>query len=337
RSVLGGVIGASGLAAGGSPQGLAQANAIMAGLQSPMVQAIPTLPMFGLTFQPTSALGTPTEREADNSGFTWRLVGRYKLSDDANLYASYARGRLPEVLAASAPANPYDPARFAEIEAETVDSYEVGAKAALWDRRLRLDTAAYFYDYDNFQTVEQQGTLFVVTNAGKAEAYGVEAQAELAVVSGLDLFATYAYSHARFKDGAYDGNRFRLSPDHSLSLGADWRFAALGGEVSVRPTYTWQSKVFFSDDNDRAMFQQPPRALVADNIQDELQDAYGLANLRVSWTAASRPLTLEAFVNNITDEEYLIDAGNTGDSLGMPTFVAGPPRMWGVGLTWKFR
>ena len=26
------------------------------------------------------------------------------------------------------------------------------------------------------------------------------------MVSGLDLFATYAYSHARFKDGAYDGN-----------------------------------------------------------------------------------------------------------------------------------
>lgn len=339
RSVLGGVIGASGLAASGTAQGLAQANAIIAALQSPLVQLIPdaTLPMFGLTFQPTSALGTPAEQGLDNSGFTWRLVGRYKLSDDANVYASYARGRLPEVLAASAPSQPYAPARFASVEAETVDSYEIGAKAALWDRHLRLDTAAYFYDYDNFQTIEQQGTLFVITNAGKAEAYGFEAQAELAVVSGLDLFATYAYSHARFKDGAYDGNRFRLSPDHSLSVGANWRFDALGGQVSVRPTYSWQSKVYFGNDNDKPIFQQPPNALVADNIQDELQDGYGLANLRVSWTAASRPLTLEAFVTNIAGEEYLIDAGNTGDSLGLPTFVAGPPRMWGVGLTWKFR
>ena len=41
--------------------------------------------------------------------------------------------------------------------------------------------------------------------------------------------------------------------------------------------------------------------------------------------SSARPLTLEAFVNNITDEEYLIDAGNTGDSLGLPTLVAGPP------------
>lgn len=339
RSVLGGLIGASRLAASGTPQGLAQANAIVGALQLPIVQAIPapTLPMFGLTFQPTSANGTPVEQDLDDSGFTWRLVGRYKFSDDANVYASYARGRLPEVLAASAPAQPYDPARFAVVEAETVDSYEIGAKAALVDRRLRLDGAAYLYNYDNFQTVEQEGTLFILTNAGKAKAYGLEAQAEFAALSGLDLFATYGYSHARFEDGAYDDNRFRLSPDHSFSIGANWRFAALGGEVSVRPTYSWQSKVYFGNDNDRPVFQQPPGALVADNVQDEFQDSYGLANLRVSWTADSRPLTLEAFVNNITDEEYLIDAGNTGDSLGLPTFIAGAPRMWGVGLTWRFQ
>jgi outer membrane receptor protein involved in Fe transport len=95
--------------------------------------------------------------------------------------------------------------------------------------------------------------------------------------------------------------------------------------------------VFFSDDNDRAAFQQQPNVLVADNVQDEFQDSYGLANLRVAWTADSQPVTLEAFVNNITDETYLIDAGNTGDALGLPTFIAGPPRMWGVGLTWKFQ
>lgn len=339
RSVVGGALGAAQLAASGAPAGLAQANAILTALQSPLVQAFPDtlLPMFGVTFQPTSASGLPQEQDLEDSGFTWRLVGRYSLSDDANLYASYARGRLPEVLAASAPSAPYGAARFAQVEAETVDSYEIGAKAALADRRLRLDGAIYFYDYDNFQTVEQQGTLFVITNAGKATAYGFEGQAEWAVVSGLDLFATYAYSHARFDDGAYEGNSFRLSPDHSFSLAANWSFDALGGEVSVRPSYSWQSKVYFNNDNDRSVFQQPPQALVADNIQDELQDGYGLANLRVSWTAENLPLRLEAFVNNIADERYLIDAGNTGDSLGLPTFIAGPPRMWGAGLTWTFR
>lgn len=337
RSVLGGTIGAAQLAGTGTPEGLAQASAILAALQSPGVQQIPAalLPQFGLTFQPTTGNGQAFAQDLQDDGLTWRLVGRYALNEDANLYASYARGRRPEVLAAQAPGAPGGSPRFSVVEAETVDSYEVGGKFALLDRRLRLDAAAYAYTYENFQTVEQQGTLFVVTNAGEARAYGFEGQLEWAAAPGLDLYATYAYSRARFEGGAYDGNRFRLSPDHSLSLAADWTVDLAGGSLSVRPSYTWQSKVYFDDNNDRPAFQQPPSVFVADNLQDELQDAYGLLNLRLAWTAPNGAVTLEAFGTNLLDEDYIIDAGNTGDSLGLPTFIAGRPRMWGVGVTWR--
>ncbi|MFZ5683049.1 MAG: TonB-dependent receptor [Pseudomonadota bacterium] len=339
RSVLGGAIGAAQLAGTGTAQGLAQAQAILGALQLPIVQQIPEaqLPLFGLTFQPTTGNGQVFTQDLTDDSVTWRLVARYAATEDVNLYGSYARGRRPQVLAASNPAAPGTAPRFATVEAETVDSYEVGAKAALLDRRLRLDASAYYYDYDNFQTVEQRGTLFVTTNAGKAKAYGFETQADLAVTGALDLLATYAYSHARFEGGAYDGNRFRLSPDHSLSVAASWRLPLLNGELDIRPSYTWQSKVFFEDNNDRAVFQQPPNVFVADNVQDEFQKAYGLLNLRVSWTSDDLPITLEAFATNLTDEEYIIDAGNTGDSLGLPTFIAGAPRMVGAGITYRFR
>ncbi|MGA0605213.1 TonB-dependent receptor [Phenylobacterium sp. VNQ135] len=338
RSVLGGAIGAAQLAASGTPQGMAQAQAIIGALSLPIVQQIPEsqLPLFGLTFQPTTGNGQVTEQDLKDDGVTWRLVARYEVSDDANVYASYARGRRPEVLAASGPASPGTAGRFAAVEAETVDSYEIGAKAALMDRRLRLDASAYRYDYDNFQTVEQRGTLFVTTNAGKAKAYGIEGQADFAVASNFDLLATYAYSHARFETGAYDGNRFRLSPDHSVSLAASLRLPLGDGELEMRPSYTWQSKVYFDNSNDRAIFQQPPNAFVADNLQDEFQKAYGLLNLRVAWTSDRAPLTVEAFATNLTDEDYIIDAGNTGDNLGLPTFIAGAPRMVGAGITWRY-
>ncbi len=175
-----------------------------------------------------------------------------------------------------------------------------------------------------------------MTNAGKAKSYGFEGQLQFAAMSGLDLLATYAYSHARFDGGAYDGNRFRLSPDNTLSLAAIWRFDGLGGTFEVTPSYTWQSKVFFDDSNDRAIFQQPPSVFVADSIQDELQKAYGLVNLRAFWTPASAPLKFEVFATNLLDEDYIIDAGNTGDALGLPTFIAGPPRMVGAGVTYRF-
>lgn len=338
RSVLGGVVAATQLGATGNPVAIGQANAILAALQSPFVQSIPAamLPNFGVTFQPTANNGDVSTVSNDDGDFTWRLVGRYELNDDTNVYASYARGRRPAVLAVGGPAVPYGAPRFGVVEAETVDSFEVGLKTALFDRRVRLDTAVYYYDYDNFQTVEQQGTLFIITNAGKAKAYGFEAQGEWRVAGGFDVYATYAYNHARFDGGAYDGNRFRLSPDNTYSLGANWRFDALGGEVSIRPSYTWQSKVFFDDNNDRSVFQQPPAALLPDNDQDEFQDAYGLVDLRLGFKPAEGSWTLGAFVTNLTDEEYIIDAGNTGDSLGLPTFIGGRPRMMGLTIGWTY-
>src|SRR5690606_30631354 len=98
-------------------------------------------------------------------------------------------------------------------------------------------------------------------------------------------------------------NRFRLSPDHSVSVGATWGFAALAGMVEVRPSYTWQSKVYFDDANDRPEFQRPPANFVADTQRDEVQSSYGLLNLRVSWTADATPVTLEAFATNLLDED----------------------------------
>lgn len=75
---------------------------------------------------------------------------------------------------------------------------------------------------------------------------------------------------------------------------------------------------------------------VADNKQDEFQGAYGLVNVRLSYTPDAVPVTVEAFVTNLTDKRFIIDAGNTGDSLGLPTFIAGPPRFWGVGVNYRF-
>ena len=40
---------------------------------------------------------------------------------------------------------------------------------------------------------------------------------------------------------------------------------------------------------------------------------------------------------NITNTEYIIDAGNAGQTIGFPTFVAGAPANFGVKLTVGFK
>lgn len=333
RSVLGGAIGAARLASSGSPQAIAQAQAVLAALSSPAVQQIPApaLPLFGVIFQPTSANGALSSGSIDDQGLTWRLAARYAFDPDTSLYATYARGRRPETLSVTGPTAPFGAPQFVNLDAETVDSFEVGLKLRRPDAGFAGSAAVYYYGYNNFETVARDGVRLVPTNGGSAEAYGIELQGEWTPFPALSLYGTYAYNHARFTSGAFDGNRFRQSPDHSASIGAVLR---VGGEIEVRPTFTWQSKTFFEDDNDRADLQQPPVAFVADTAVDEVQKAFGLLNLTLSYKPDSYPLTFDLFATNLADKKYFIDAGNSGDRIGLPTFVAGAPRMMGVRLTW---
>lgn len=290
---------------------------------------------FGLFVQSTPN-GGRVDKSFTDDGMTWRVIGRYIADDSLNLYLSYARGRQPETVSASAPLTPFANPRFATAEAETVDSVELGLKMRAFEGRLSFDTAIYNYQYDNFQTAVVTGPATIeIRSAGEAQAYGLETQAYYRPKAGVDLFATYAYSHARFGNGFYEGNHFRLSPDHTLSVGARIKAEAMGAVWSFTPTYVWQSEVFFSDDNDLDALQTSPFA-VQDRAQDETQDAYGVLNLRVGYAPISAKWSLEAFFDNMTDEAYLKDAGNTGDTFGIPTFVAGEPRTYGLTLRVRY-
>lgn len=331
RSVAGGLLA---IIQGGVPA--AQVPTLLGALANPAIGQLPAsmVPLFGITAQPTANNGDFIYADHEDDGFTWRLTGRYALSDDASIYANYARGRRPEVLSVGGPSAPLAAPSFKVVEAETVDSFEIGSKFALNEGRLRFEVAGFYYAYDNFQTTVQEGTRFVTTNAGEATSYGLETQVFWAAHDALDVFATYGWNHSRFDTGIYDGNHFRLSPDHMASIGATWRIAAGNGTIEVQPTYTWQSKVFFDDNNDIPALQT--QNFVADLVQDEYQDAYGLLNLRVRYQPASGNWGVEAFGENLLDEEYIKDAGNTGDALGLPTFIAGRPTTYGVAFTVRY-
>ena len=82
--------------------------------------------------------------------------------------------------------------------------------------------------------------------------------------------------------------------------------------MTILPSFSWQSHVFTDNDNDRFVGVR--------------QDSYGLLRARVRYDDPSERYFAEIYGNNIADQEYLIDAGNTGAGFGLPTFIAGAPR-----------
>lgn len=322
-------------------QPAATRSAMLAALASPGASSLTTLPAslfpdFAFATQPTANNGDRFYKPYTDDGFTWRATARYTLAPQSSVYATYARGRRPMQYAPTSPAAPYGAATFTMVAAETVDSYEAGYKTLALDGALRFDTSVYMYQYNNFRTNVRNGTQTIPTNGGKANAYGVETAIDWVATDWADIFVTYAYGHARFGgDSIYKGNMFRLTPDHKISAGASLNQKLLGGTFTFLPTWTWQSKTFFDDNNDIPALQTTN--IIPDTVQDELQGDYGLVNLKLTYQPENLPLTFSVFANNVLDKKFIKDAGNSGDTFGLPTFIAGEPRFVGVSIAYKLK
>lgn len=275
---------------------------------------------FGRTLiLPATPNGATVRQTASFDAWTWRVVAAYELNDRINTWASFARGRRPDVIALDTGS----PSLFSIAPAEIVDSVEAGVFVSL--DRGTLSGSIFRSQYEDFQSsvFDPTSGTFAPTNAGNATQYGLELQGDFSLNDRADMFFTYAYNLATFDDTANGqpqalaGNRFRYSPEHAIALGA--RVVVAGGswgEVSVLPSYTWQSHFFTDNDNDE--------------FAGVRQDSYGLLRARLRYETADRNRFAEVFGSNLLDEQYLIDSGNTGGAFGLPTFIAGAPRTFGV-------
>jgi outer membrane receptor protein involved in Fe transport len=95
------------------------------------------------------------------------------------------------------------------------------------------------------------------------------------------------------------------------------------GRIQLTPSYQYKSKHFFDDNNANA------GGILS-------QDGFGLFNVRAAFQPKGDRWEVVAYVDNLFDKEYIIDAGNTGGAFGIPTFIAGDPRLFGVRATYRF-
>ena len=244
-------------------------------------------------------------------------------------------------------------ANYSLIDAETLDNVEAGIFGRFFDERLQMTSSIYYGQYKDFQTTKFdpiQG-VFITENSGNATQYGFEFDGQALVSENVRLLATYAYTHSQYDDEDDDGNplqfagnSFRISPEHSFSLAADITIpAGEYGQFSIVPTYIWKGDHFFEDDNGydyvadgNGGFSRVRETYPDGTPVDEFQDAYGIANLRIGFDSASERWGAYVLGENIFDEEYLIDVGNTGGAFGLHTIIRGKPQMLKAGVYFKF-
>jgi outer membrane receptor protein involved in Fe transport len=254
------------------------------------------------------------------SSLTWRANLKYDIDDKSNVYAGYSKGRRPNVLQ-------YNSAgELSIIDAETLHSFDAGYR--ILHHRFTADVSLFYQLYRNFQSSAWEGMNYLVLDIDKATTYGAELSGRYALNNHLNIFGNYTYIRATFDDKDRDGNpqgnagnTLRLTPRNSFLIGFN---AAANISQNIRltltPTYSWKSHFWFEDAND-------------DGID---QDDYGLLNVNLALLFKKQRLTASLFATHLTNENYLIGAGNMGAMFGIPTFVAGAPTMFGMRLRWNF-
>ena len=180
---------------------------------------------FGVGTQ-LGALTSNFDGRRKDTAFTPRASINFKPNKNNNIYLSYSKGFKgggfdPRGLTTATPrSNPATPPTaqqiydFMAFDPEKVDSYELGWKASLFDRRLQFAAAVFDAEYKDVQVPGSAGGVTaggvptfvgITTNAGKARFRGAELEANLRAAQDLatsgdrlNLAGTLGYLDAKY-------------------------------------------------------------------------------------------------------------------------------------------
>ncbi|MGW8201144.1 TonB-dependent receptor [Sphingomonas bisphenolicum] len=296
-----------------------------------------TSPEFGGAAPIVIATATNFRGDRTFKEFTPRASLSYKPAPDQMVYASYSKGFKgggfdPRGSGTSAPDSNGDGVRsyqeiydFLSFDPEKVDSYEVGYKGSLFDRRLSLSVAGFYANYSDVQIPGSVGCTVggvqsfcgITTNAAKAHIKGIEAEANALLArdfagagSSLRFVGALGYVDAQYKrfigpagNDVSDIRTFQNTPKWTVSGTLSGGVAMAGGSLDLSTTLSYRSLTH--------QFEVPIPALD--------QPGYALWDASIVWTSADDHYSLGLHGKNLTDKQYITSGYNYQSATGVST------------------
>lgn len=212
--------------------------------------------------------------------------------DGTLLYLSWNRGKKAGNFTAPYAASTTFPDSELSYNPETLTAYEIGAKSDLAGGAVRLNAAAFYYDYKDFQAFKAQDISFVVTN-NKAREIGGEIDIRLKPTDHLELNLEGSYTDAKVYDVNINGLVYhkRDVPFTSKLKGtaaARYSWDGLGGTFSLRGDVNYTGGFYYG----------------ISNFSSTRVPGYYIENARLTWEDREGHWNISAFVNNISDKRY---------------------------------
>lgn len=259
----------------------------------------------------------------------YRANLQYRWSDAVMTYIQFSTGYR----AGGVNPRPYVLDQAVPFDPERLQAYEAGFKADLFGRALRLNGSFFINEYTGILFNNQSPTPTSVlnstpVNAGDAQFQGIELEANIRPLAGLQIDASGSYLGFDFKrigaagatiTGISLDNRAPFAPEWKANVGIQYEVLTNGaGTITPRVDVSYQSSFFPQVDNDL-------RAQI---------DGYTLVNSRLTWMNKDRDLQVALAVTNLFDRYYDISALKY--PIGIVSATPAAPREWRISVRKSF-
>lgn len=222
------------------------------------------------------------------------------------------------------------------FDEESLWAYEAGFKKTFWDKRARVNAAAFIYDYADLQILTippgaSAGTFQTVINAGDAKITGAELDVSFAATQSLTLDLGLALLDAEYDnfiatnpnvpsepDVDRRGQRMPRAPEVSLRAGIDYQTELLGRDMALTANFRYESFQFLDAFQDKLVSRD-------ENMTLDTQLSYDI----------NSSLNLSLWAKNLTNEETVGTALRVDGLFGVLEFFR-PPRTYGASLNVEF-
>ena len=279
-------------------------------------------PFWDTRFNPAGDSDARTETALTGTGNI-----AYEFSPNLNTYVSYARGYKSggynfDRAGFATPATPN--ARDLAFRRETVDAFEAGIKAELFDRKLRANLAAFHQVFHGFQLIEYTGINFVVRSLEEAVTKGAELEVTVRPVTGLTLSEGVTYTDAHYPNKVgnrqYANQRMEQAPKYVNVASITYDFPigeALRGVAYADARY---SSRFFTGGFD----------------PNRIQRAFTTANVRFALRDRGDRWSAELWARNVFDQFYFRRVIPATFQAGSYSAFLGDPRTYGATLRFNY-
>ena len=275
--------------------------------------------------------------KTSNDLITAKIQLEWAPTDNLMIYAGYNRGvkagSFNAPFGRSSNADPMSPSYIPFVpsdfpyDEEILNAYEIGFKSVVFDGKARVNTAVYYYDYEDYQGFQLTGLGNTRIENYDTITYGAEIEIIASPMNGLDLLFSAALIDSEVKDVAVGSLVFNkrvapFTPDFQFSGVARYAWPAFsGGTMAIQGDFNYIDSAYYS----------------LTNFTSTKMDSYVLGNFKIAYTTANEKWDLSAFVRNVADERN----GTVGFDIstspcGCSEVAYGKPRWAGFNIKYNF-